>query len=295
MPTWLVFLMVTLIWGSTPMAIQWSQDGIGYALAVTTRIAIGALLFLPLLPWLKKHPAPPVQLLTVSVIAGLNLFASMICVYWGARYLPSGWISVLFGLGPILTGLLATAWLKEPFTRHQWSGSLLGLLGLLTIFAHGHAGGERTPVGIAVILLSVLIYSAGNVGIKRWNHGISPLWVAAGSLWVAFPLFLLFFILTDHTWPVTVPPRAMAAILYLGVVANGLGFVGFYLLLSRVRPANAALVTLSAPAVALWLGAAINHEEIQGGLVAGTLLILTGLALYQWGWPKLSPSRIQSG
>ncbi|MBF0165840.1 MAG: DMT family transporter, partial [Magnetococcales bacterium] len=213
MPTWLVFLMVTLIWGSTPMAIQWSQDGIGYALAVTARIAIGALLFLPLLPWLKRHPAPPAQLLNVSLIAGLNLFASMICVYWGARFLPSGWISVLFGLGPILTGLLAAAWLKEPFTRHQWLGSLLGLLGLLTIFAQAHTGGEHTPIGIAVILLSVLIYSAGNVGIKRWNHGISPLWVTAGSLWVAFPLFLLFFILTDNNWSLLFPPRALAAVL----------------------------------------------------------------------------------
>ncbi|MBF0263617.1 MAG: DMT family transporter, partial [Magnetococcales bacterium] len=91
------------------------------------------------------------------------------------------------------------------------------------------------------------------------------------------------------------PSRTLAALLYLGVVANGLGFVGFYLLLSRVSPANAALVTLSAPAVALWLGVALNHEEIQGGLVTGTLLILTGLALYQWGWPRRFHPPNQSG
>ncbi|MEO5346481.1 MAG: DMT family transporter [Magnetococcus sp. YQC-9] len=295
MPIWLVFLTLTFIWGSTPMAVQWSQDGVGFSLAVTARIGIGVVLFMLLIPWLKRREAPWRQLIIVSTIAGLNLFGSMLCIYWSARFLPSGWISVLFGLGPILTGVIAASWLKEPFTRQQWFGSLLGFLGLLIIFVQGGAVGEQTLIGIAVILLSVLIYAAGNVGIKRWNHGISPLWVTAGSLWVAFPLFLVAFLLSGESWPEHFSVRAGSAILYLGFVGNGLGFVCFYYLLSRISAANAALVTLSAPAIALWLGVAFNHESVQGGLVAGTLLILSGLALYQWGWPKIALSWAKTG
>jgi len=38
--------------------------------------------------------------------AGLGIFFAMTSVYWAAQFIPSGWILVLFGLAPIVTGLL---------------------------------------------------------------------------------------------------------------------------------------------------------------------------------------------
>ncbi|MEO5376840.1 MAG: DMT family transporter [Magnetococcus sp. DMHC-6] len=283
MPIWLAFVIVTCIWGSTPMAIQWSQEGGGYLFAVTARIAIGAVLFLMLIPWLKRHPAPARQIMAVSLAAGLSLFGTMFCVYWGAQYLPSGWISVLFGLGPILTGGMAAVWLNESFALEKFFGSILGMGGLVAIFGQGGALGAKTLFGVGVIFIAVLIYSAGNIGIKRWGEGVSPLWVTAGSLWVAFPLFLTVFFFEHTPWPTAISLRAINAILYLGFVANGIGFISFYYLLSRVKTANAVLVTLSAPMLALWLGVAFNKEEIHGGVILGSLLILGGLSLFQWG------------
>ncbi|MBF0152685.1 MAG: DMT family transporter [Magnetococcales bacterium] len=288
MPIWMAFALVTLIWGSTPLAVQWSQGGVDYLFAVTARIAIGAVLFLLLIPWLQRRPVTFRQLVIVSAIAGLNLFASMLCVYWGARFIPSGWISVLFGLGPVLTGIMAALWLKEPFTLDKWIGSLFGLGGLAIIFGQGGALGEQTMVGVAALVLAVVIYSAGNIGIKRWGEGVSPLWITAGSLWFALPLYGLSLWLSGTPWPEGIPLRAEAAILYLGLIANGVGFVSFYYLLSRVSAANAVLVTLSAPVFALWIGYAFNHETLRGGVIPGTILILGGLSFFQWGSPLVN-------
>ncbi|MBF0424288.1 MAG: DMT family transporter [Magnetococcales bacterium] len=283
MPVWLAFLVVTLVWGSTPLAVQWSQDGVGYLFAVTARIAVGAVLFLFFIPWLQRRPAPRQQLLIVSLIAGFNLFASMLCVYWGARFIPSGWISVLFGLGPVLTGIAAALWLREPFTLEKRIGSLFGLAGLLVMFGQGGVLGRDTMIGIAALVLAVTIYSVGNVGIKRWGEGVSPLWITAGSLWVALPLYAVALWIAATPWPATIPPRAAGAILHLGLIANGIGFVCFYYLLSRVSAANAVLVTLTAPLIALWIGFALNHESLRGGILPGTALILGGLSFFQWG------------
>ncbi|MBF0181004.1 MAG: DMT family transporter [Magnetococcales bacterium] len=283
MPIGPAFLLLTLVWGSTPLAIQWSVDGTGYAFAVTARMAIGALGFLILLPWLQKRPAPLRDVAAVAVIAGVSMFTSMYCVYWGVRFLPSGWISVLFGLGPLFTGIIAALWLGEPFPAEKISGSLLGLGGLPLFFLPGEHGGESLSAGMTAILLAVLLYAAGNVAIKRHSRNVPPRWVAAGALWVAFPLFLAALLLSGDPWPTAITTRAGLAILYLGVVANLIGFLLFYHLLSRVSAANATLVTLSAPAVALWLGLALNREEPHAGVLAGTLLVLGGLALFQWG------------
>ncbi|HIJ85632.1 MAG TPA: EamA family transporter, partial [Magnetococcales bacterium] len=232
-------------------------------------------------------PAPPKQVFVVSLIAGFSVFLSMSCVYWAARFVPSGLISVLFGLGPIFTGILAAVWLGEPFTKSKMFGSLLGVGGLMVLFFHGETLGDHFLVGIAVLIVSVILYAAGNIGIKRWNHNISPLWITAGSLWVAFPLFLLSSLLSETPWPTSLGLQSIAAIFYLGLVANVFGFVGFYYLLSRVSAANATLVTLTAPVVALWIGTAFNQEAIHGGLVLGTLLILGGLGVFQWGFLRV--------
>jgi drug/metabolite transporter (DMT)-like permease len=285
MPIWMAFLTVTCIWGSTPLAIQWSQTGTGYQFAVTARMAIGVLLFLLLIPWLKQRPAPPRQVIIIALVSGTSMFLSMSCVYWAARFVPSGLISVLFGLGPILTGIMAAAWLGEPFTPAKMTGSLLGIGGLMVLFSHGEIWGEHSLIGIAVVILSVIIYAAGNIAIKRWNQNVSPLWVAAGSIWAAFPMFLAWLLLSETLWPTDITWKSAAAIGYLGLVANGIGFIGFYYLLSRVSAANATLVTLTAPVVALWIGTAFNQEEIHGGLVLGTLFILGGLSVFQWGIP----------
>ncbi|MBF0137637.1 MAG: DMT family transporter [Magnetococcales bacterium] len=282
MPIWMAFLVVTLVWGTTPLAVQWSQAGVGYLFAVTARIAIGAVLFLPL-PWVVQRPASFKQLGIVAGIAGLNLYASMLCVYWGARFVPSGWISVLFGLGPVVTGIMAAVWLKEPFTAEKILGSLIGLGGLLVIFGQGGSLGEQTLHGIGALLVAVVIYSAGNIGIKRWGGGVSPLWVTAGSLWVALPLYGISLWWSGTPWPTSISLQAGSAIFYLGLIANGIGFVTFFYLLSRVSAANAVLVTLSAPVLALWIGFMFNQEKLPAGVLLGTALILGGLSFFQWG------------
>ncbi|WP_265332092.1 DMT family transporter [Candidatus Magnetaquicoccus inordinatus] len=266
------------------MAIQWSQLETGYQFAVVARMAIGSLLFLLLLPWMQRRPAPPRQLFLVAMVSGTSLFLSMSCVYWAALLVPSGLISVLFSLGPMLTGIMAAAWLGEPFPPAKMAGSLFGVGGVMVLFANSNIWGSHSLLGIAIIILSVVIYSAGNIAIKHWNHNISPLWVAAGSIWAAFPLFLAWLLLSETPLPKEIGMQSTAAILYLGVVANGIGFIGFFYLLSRVSAANATLVTLTAPAVGLWIGSAFNQEEIHGSLLLGTALILGGLSLFHWGF-----------
>jgi len=40
---------------------------------------------------------------------GLDLYLAMTCVYWGAQHLPSGLVSVVFGLNPLITSLTRAA------------------------------------------------------------------------------------------------------------------------------------------------------------------------------------------
>ncbi|WP_330178204.1 EamA family transporter [Candidatus Vondammii sp. HM_W22] len=163
------YLGVILIWTTTPLTIKWSGDGPGFLFGVTGRMVIAVALAMVYLlrvklPW--NRPARRTYL-----AAGLRIYSVMLCVYWSAQFIPSGWISVIFGLSPIATGVMAAIWLDEQILKPmKLLGMLLGLLGLLVVFSSGLELGTSALYGALGILASTLFHSASAVWVKRLNR-----------------------------------------------------------------------------------------------------------------------------
>jgi drug/metabolite transporter (DMT)-like permease len=278
------YLGVVLIWATTPLAIKWSGEGAGFSFAVASRMVIGVLVCLGLLGLLRQplrwHRAARLTYLA----GGLGLWGAMTSVYWAAQLIPSGLISVLFGLSPVVTGVMAAIWLGERLlTPIRLAGLGLGVAGLAVIFGLSLGAGADTAWGLVAVLLSVHIHAASAVWVKRVGAGLAALEVTTGSLLVAVPLFVLGWLLIDGTWPQAVPARAAWSIVYLGLFGSALGFILYFHILARTAASRVALITLITPVLALLIGQYANGETIGMREVAGTGMILAGLALYQWG------------
>lgn len=281
----LAYAGIIVIWSTTPLAIQWSALGAGFAFAVLARMAIGALLAAALVAiWRTGLPLHR-RARASYLIGGLALFGAMALTYWGARFVHSGLVSVLFGLSPLVTSVLAAFWLGErALTAPRVAGMALGIAGLAVIFAHGEGiGGPQATAGLAALLGAVLIYSAGLVGLKRIADDSPPLATTAGTLIVSLPLFGLVWFVADGQVPSALPARAGAAIVYLGVFGSVLGFALYYYVIKHMAASRVALITLVTPVLALLLGNALNGEEIGPRVWSGAALITLGLALHQWG------------
>ena len=208
----------------------------------------------------------------------------MTFTYWAAQFIPSGWISVIFGLSTILTGILAYFWLNEPFGAERWTGLLLGIGGLATLFIQGTlTGSEQSVWGIGAILCAVVIYTVSSVLIKRVGADIPAFAITTGSLLVAVPCFILIWLLDGGSWPQVLSIRAAGSIIYLGVLGSVVGFVLYYFILNKMDASQAMSTTLIAPVIALFLGIVWNGEPLEGRIVFGTGMILIGLATFQWG------------
>lgn len=277
------YIAVILIWSTTPLAIQWSSIGAGFSFAVMARMVIGLVLAgLLLAVW--RVGLPLHRRARMSYLAsGLGMFGAMLCTYWGAQYISSGLVSVLFGLAPLVTSVLAAFWLGEralePF---KLAGIGLGLVGLVVVFgAQLSADTHHAAYGVASLVLAVLIYSAGLVWMKRIDDDSPPLATTTGSLIVALPLFIAAWWLADGSVPVEVPLRAEAAIVYLGVFGSVIGFALYYYIVKRVEAGKVALITLTTPVFALLLGAWLNGEIVPLRVWLGAACIGLGLALHQ--------------
>ena len=134
----LAYLAIIVIWSTTPLGIKWSGEDIGYEFGLAARMLVGLFVLLAYMQLRGMRLTWDRHSREVYLAGGLPMFLAMSSVYWSAQYIPSGWISIIFGVSPIMTGILAIAILRESaFSGGRLAGMLIGLSGLCVIFLEG--------------------------------------------------------------------------------------------------------------------------------------------------------------
>ncbi|MDH5371151.1 MAG: DMT family transporter [Gammaproteobacteria bacterium] len=280
----LAYIGVIIIWSTTPLAIKWSGSDSGFLFGVTARMLIGLLFSSMLIMLLSRRRLPwDAAARKTYLVAGIAIYGAMLSVYWGSQYISSGFISVIFGLNPIVTGIMAALWLNErSLTPVKLLGVVLGIVGLVVIFSQGIHLGNHAVIGIAAVCLSVLLHSWSSVWFKKLDISLTALEITHGGLLVSVPLYLLTWFIAQGTWPENFSQRGLGSIVYLGIFGSVLGFVLFFYILKHIDVSRVSLITLITPVVALLLGYALNNEILNASVWLGTGLIMLGMSFYQW-------------
>jgi len=283
MPASVAFLAVIVIWSTTPLAIKWSGDGPGFIFGAAARMCIGALLCW-LLVVAQRLPLPwHGQARRAYLAAAVGIYGAMLSVYWAAQQIPSGWISVIFGLTPVITGLMASVWLAErALGPLKFLGMGCGLVGLMVIFGRSHSLGVHAALGVGAVALATVLHSASSVWVKRINVDLPALSLTCGALIVSVPLYAITWLVAGQGWPAELSLRAGLSIVYLAALGSVVGFVAYFYVLKRWEAGRVALLTLITPVSALWLGNVFADEPLGPQVWAGTGLIMIGLVFHQW-------------
>ncbi len=301
MPIPLAYFGVVLIWSTTPLAIAWSGDAAGFVFGVSSRMLLGLILIFIFATIMQTKLVWHKKARLAYLYGGLGIYASMLAVYWAAQQIPSGWVSVLFGLTPIFSAIMASFWLEnEHLTRHRMSGITLGLIGLAVVFGSSLSLSETAVLGVFGVILSGMIHSASAIWVKRVKAEISAISMTAGSLLVATPLFVLTWLCVQPGFEETqqtlshAPSYTLIAIAYLALFGSVFGFSLYFFVLQHVQATRVALISLITPITSLLLGHYLNGEVISLHIMMGAGLIIAGLALFELGGkplPKWVPFR----
>lgn len=301
MPLPLAYFGVVLIWSTTPLAIAWSVDAAGFVFGISSRMILGTVFALLFTFFMKKHLVWHRLAILAYIYGGLGLYGGMMCVYWASQFIPSGWVSLLFGLTPIFSAIMASIWLEgELLTKHRLLGMFFGFGGLLFIFGSSLSLNITAFLAVCGVLLSGMIHSASAVWVKRTHAQISALTMTAGSLLISAPLFFITWLLTTDGLSQTItelyqaPTYAIASILYLSLFGSVLGFSLYYYVLKHVQATRVALISLLTPITSLMLGHYLNAEMLSINIFIGAALIISGLAIFELGGkplPKWIPFR----
>ena len=286
----IAYIAVLLIWSTTPLGIVWSSESINPTMAVLLRMIIAVILGSMIIfsrnivmPWHK-------QALRLYTFSALGIFGGMSFSYLAASYIPSGVMSLIFGLAPVFSAMMARKILAEPKISFIKKLSMLcSLLGLALVCADNFTLNSDSIYGLIYILIAVFLFSLSGVLVKSVSLAIHPMATTVGALTVAMPFFVLNWFLLDGSVDTSQwMSRSIWATIYLGVFGSLIGFFAYFYVLQKLTASTVALITLITPVMAITLGAQLNDEVIHTRLIIGALLVIVGLSIYHWGDSILS-------
>src|SRR5262252_6904698 len=100
--------------------------------------------------------------------------------YVGIRSTSSGLAALIISANPVLTAVLAVAFLDERMTWRKAMGLLLGVGGVAFVVESRMAGGVDHPVGIALLLAALVSLVGGTILYKKFAPSGGGLWVGNG-------------------------------------------------------------------------------------------------------------------
>lgn len=282
----IAYLIVVIIWSTTPLGIVWSSETVQPAMAVMLRMAVAALVGTLLLIIFRIKLPFSTNARKLYVYSTLGVYGGMMCGYFAASYVTSGFMSLVFGLSPILSGLLARKILNEPaFDSSKIIAMITCFVGLAIVCWDKLSLDSDSIIGIGLLLVAVTFFSLSAVMVKSVVINIHPLATTIGTLYHSLPLFFITWLVSSggqlnvEMWS----ERSLFAILYLGIFGSLIGFIAYFFVLQRLPASTVALITLITPVFAIALGAIFNNEPISIKLVIGASLITLGLSIYFWG------------
>jgi drug/metabolite transporter (DMT)-like permease len=278
----LSLLAVYVIWGSTYLAIRYAvRDGSGFPpfTMAGTRTLLGGLILLGIGLLLRQRARVTPRELGLLAVSGVLLWnGGNGLVTWAEQRAHSGYAALVVGTTPIFSAIVEAVFDRR---RPAWTlvvSLLVGFAGLYVLTEPVLAAGARADwLATLALLAAPLSWSIGSAIQQRHPPGVSTV-VSSGYQQLLGSIgFLVLLLATGEPRP---HPEAAAwwAWGYLVVFGSVIGFTAFVTTLRTLPVPVAMTYGYVNPVIAVFLGWLFLNESVTAQTLAGTLLILAGVA-----------------
>lgn len=268
-----LFIALSVIWGTPYLFIRIAVEYVEPSVMVVLRVALGALLLLPIAIARGQFRGIRPYLPWIGVFALVEITGPFLMLGYAETVLASSTTALLIAAVPIVAAVLARGLgLDARLGGQRVFGLAIGISGVAVLVGLDIPGDQWWAVGAAAV--TVIGYALGPIVISTKLASAPPLAVIALALsanaivyapiaWVQRP--------TGY-----VPASAWWSIAILGILATAIAFLIFFALVAEVGPSRMTVITFLNPAVAVLLGVIVLSEPITWGLVLGFPLVLLG-------------------
>ncbi len=280
---WFLIFLLSAIWATSFILIEIGLTELDPFSLVFWRLTSAALVFTSVTLLLgHRFPASISFWRTFIVIAFFANVVPFSLIAIGQQYIQAGLASILNGMTPIFTALLAHSFLKhEPLYLHRLLGLIASFIGVVVIFGiDALYDFDLGSIGQLCVIGAALSYGIGFILGKKYAGDFNA-YVSCSAMLVcsAATMFVI-----STLWHTGLPQQPQSwgvwiAILFMAVVGTGIAYIIYYYLLARVVSTNVSLVTVLSPPMTIFIGGLFLGEVLAINDYIGMLLILGGLLL----------------
>ncbi len=210
-------------------------------------------------------------LLNVTIYLGLYVVAM--------QEISAGVGSLSPAVNPLMISILSAFWVKRRVKRTEWTGLLLGFMGVAIVVYPLIKESYVTVWGLVLMFFSLLSYSVGTVYYSSRTWRLPILVINAWQVLLGGICLLPFtFTMTDfsnnhfdHNYWISV----------IWLVVVSIGAVQMWLYLLKIDPIKASLWLYLCPTFGFIYAKLLMNEPITNYTVIGTLIVIVGLYIGQ--------------
>jgi len=286
--TLMIFTLLSLIWGSTWMAIKINLQAFPPFLSAGARFLLaGALLFL-LLKARKMALPREWRILRPGVIFGVLNGLSYGLVYWGEQHISSSLTAISNAVLPFFSLIFAWLMVGEKITRWKVAGLIAGFTGMLVIFGDnisaggstgGSPGGRYAVLGQLAVMVASVNFAFAGAHAKKHHQLLDPHRVVTVQMLASAAVLLVLGAVLEYGHPVGFSVPALLAFLYLSLIGTALAFYMYNYLLQKMEVSRLGYISFVTPVIAAIFGAWLMDERLSLKLLAGMIFITCGIIL----------------
>lgn len=279
-----LFLVSSLIWGSTWFVIRYQLGVVAPEVSVAYRFALAAALLLAIcaVRGVGLRYAPRAHALMAA--QGAFMFAiNYVLIYHSERFLTSGLVAVVFSVIVIFNIVGMRVFFAQPIQFKMIAGAVCGVGGVALLFWPELArfeGDAKEATGLALATVATFIASIGNL-VAAHNHRVGlPIQASTGFAMLYGALMVgAWVVVTGVPWSFAATPSYLLSLAYLAVFGSVVAFVAYLTLAGDIGADRAGYVGVVTPVVALLLSTALEGYHWTMPAIFGAVLCLGGNAL----------------
>jgi drug/metabolite transporter (DMT)-like permease len=219
------------------------------------------------------------ELLLFALLGIANQAVYLGLSYVGIRGTSSGLAALVISANPVLTAVLAVAFLDERMTWRKAIGLLLGVAGVAFVVESRMAGGVDHPVGVALLLAALVSLVGGTILYKKFAPS-GGLWVGNGVQSLAAGLATLPFAFAFENVGDIVPSwRLAGSLAYLALFVSIFAYLLWFHLLNVSGATAASAYHFMMPPLGLLFGWLLLGEQVALTDLIGIVPVAIGIYL----------------
>jgi drug/metabolite transporter (DMT)-like permease len=284
---WFLFISLGLIWGSSYLFIKIGVGSIPPLTLIAARLVLGAA-FLTLVVLLARQEPPRSARMYghLLVMAVVNIVIPFVLITYGEQSIDSALASILTATVPLTVIVLAPMFLPdERVTLPRIAGLAVGFAGVILLVAPDLVNLSDADLrGELMLLGAAVAYGAGNVYSRRNVHGLRPMIPALFQVAFAALLVVPVALVVDRPFTDVHPtPEAVFAVIWLGILGSGVAYLAYFTVLRTWGATRTSMVAYLLPVVGIALGAVVLDDPVTLNRLAGTALVIAGIAIVNSG------------